>query len=76
MDQETVRKLLQKQHEEVPLFSGHKGHSTGLGMENVIKRLQLFYEKKNVIDIQSRPGEGTIVKLLLPANIAKEVQHV
>ncbi|WP_051263182.1 sensor histidine kinase [Tuberibacillus calidus] len=76
MDQETVRKLLQKQHEEVPLFSGHKGHSTGLGMENVIKRLQLFYERKNVIDIQSRPGEGSIVKLLLPANFAKEVQHV
>lgn len=44
----------------------HTGHTTGLGLENVIRRLQLFYGKKEVINISSKLGEGTTVQLFLP----------
>ncbi|MCR2822519.1 sensor histidine kinase [Lederbergia panacisoli] len=42
------------------------GHSTGLGLENVIRRLQLFYHRKDFFTIQSEIGKGTIVELRLP----------
>ncbi|WP_053218524.1 sensor histidine kinase [Virgibacillus senegalensis] len=45
---------------------GHIGHSTGLGVTNVIRRLQLFYRTEHVIEIDSQPGKGTQIKLLLP----------
>ncbi len=44
----------------------HVGHSTGIGMVNVIRRLQLFYRKDHVMEIKSELGKGTIIRLLLP----------
>ncbi|MEW9677715.1 sensor histidine kinase [Lentibacillus sp. L22] len=44
----------------------HVGHSTGIGLTNVIHRLQLFYQKNHVVDIQSEPGHGTTISLFLP----------
>jgi sensor histidine kinase YesM len=43
------------------------GHSTGIGVRNVIKRLQLFYQKKHVVEIESGPGKGTTFRLVIPA---------
>lgn len=42
------------------------GHSTGLGLRNVIRRLQIFYQTKRVVDIQSEKGIGTSIRLLIP----------
>ncbi|MBS4197166.1 sensor histidine kinase [Lederbergia citri] len=42
------------------------GHSTGLGLENVIRRLQLFFHRKDIFSIESEIGKGTIVELRLP----------
>jgi len=42
------------------------GHSTGIGFGNVVKRLRLFYGQENIIQIESKPGQGTNVKLMLP----------
>ncbi|HET7627598.1 MAG TPA: sensor histidine kinase [Bacillales bacterium] len=42
------------------------GHSTGLGVHNVMKRLALFYRKEGLLDIQSAVGQGTTVRLRLP----------
>ncbi|MGG6431625.1 sensor histidine kinase [Anoxybacillus sp. D401a] len=42
------------------------GHSTGLGLENVLRRLQLFYGVEKILDIQSAPNEGTAIILRLP----------
>ncbi|WP_240256073.1 sensor histidine kinase [Ferdinandcohnia quinoae] len=42
------------------------GHSTGIGIKNVIKRLQLFYKRTDVIEIESTHQEGTTFRLLLP----------
>ncbi|GMB08047.1 sensor histidine kinase [Thermolongibacillus altinsuensis] len=43
-----------------------KGHSTGLGMENVLRRLQLFYGVEKLVDIRSAPNKGTTIILTLP----------
>lgn len=44
----------------------HVGHSTGIGLRNVIRRLQLFYQMQNPAEIISAEGEGTMVRLCLP----------
>jgi sensor histidine kinase YesM len=43
-----------------------KGHSTGIGIGNVVHRLRLFYGVKDVVQITSSPGVGTCVRLILP----------
>ncbi|MCY9595363.1 sensor histidine kinase [Paenibacillus chitinolyticus] len=40
--------------------------STGLGTQNVFRRLQLFYGTDGLIEIESAPGKGTTVVLTLP----------
>lgn len=42
------------------------GHSTGIGFSNVVKRLRLFYERDDVIHIESSLGCGTAVLLKIP----------
>jgi sensor histidine kinase YesM len=64
MDDETKRRLLDLEDEKEQVEP--KGHSTGLGLKNVIKRLELFYHRENLVDIESAPGEGTKVKLTIP----------
>lgn len=48
------------------------GHSTGIGLTNVIRRLQLFYKKSDVVEIESEKGYWTTVRLLLPKTIEEE----
>jgi sensor histidine kinase YesM len=43
-----------------------KGHSTGIGVKNVIRRLQLFYNQNDIIEIHSELGKGTRFKLTIP----------
>ncbi len=43
-----------------------EGHSTGIGFSNVVKRLRIFYEKDDVISIESIIGTGTSVLLKIP----------
>nr|6SWJ_A Chain A, Histidine kinase [Geobacillus stearothermophilus]6SWK_A Chain A, Histidine kinase [Geobacillus stearothermophilus] len=43
-----------------------RGHSTGIGLHNVIRRLQLFYGVMDVAEIESALGKGTTVRLWLP----------
>lgn len=43
------------------------GDSTGIGIENVITRLQLYYNRKQIFQIASEGlGKGTTVELLIP----------
>lgn len=46
----------------------HVGHSTGIGLTNVIRRLQLFYKKSDVVEIASEEGQWTTIRLRLPKN--------
>lgn len=50
------------------------GHSTGIGVKNVIKRLQLFYQQKDVVEIESAISQGTTFRLMIPA-VSGGIQH-
>ena len=43
-----------------------EGHSTGIGFQNVVKRLYLFYGMDNLVTIDSREGRGTRVIIQIP----------
>ncbi len=42
------------------------GHSTGIGFNNVMKRLALFYNSETIVSIDSEEGNGTKIILELP----------
>ncbi|MCG1028115.1 sensor histidine kinase [Virgibacillus halodenitrificans] len=65
MSRERVQQILSMSEQELPPEE-HEGHSTGLGLSNVIRRLQLFYQRTDVVEIESLLGEGTTIRLLLP----------
>lgn len=44
----------------------HVGHSTGIGLTNVIRRLQLFYQTDDIVQIDSTLGQGTTVRIFIP----------
>lgn len=44
----------------------HSGHTNGIGMDNIISRLKLFYNREDVMEIISAPGLGTEVILRIP----------
>ncbi|MCL7748863.1 sensor histidine kinase [Halalkalibacter alkaliphilus] len=68
MDQETIDRLLSKEEEsEFSLSKKGSGHSTGIGMRNVMDRLKLF-DKESTFTISSRIGEGTKVSIRLRTN--------
>ncbi|MUK87722.1 HAMP domain-containing protein [Ornithinibacillus sp. L9] len=41
----------------------HVGHSTGIGLKNVIRRLQLTYQMDDLVTIESELGKGTTVRI-------------
>ena len=46
---------------------------TGIGMVNVTERLQVVYGDAAEITIESQPGRGTMVRLVLPVLQAEEM---
>lgn len=44
-----------------------KGHTTGIGITNVIQRLRIYFKREDVISIYSVKGEGTKVIIRVPA---------
>lgn len=47
--------------------SGYRGHTSSIGISNVVKRLEAFYRIKDLFYIESTPNEGTVIRLFLPA---------
>lgn len=66
--EETTRQRLLKQeyYGEQHEHNRKKGHLTGIGIDNVVNRLRMFYGVTDILDIRSAPGEGTTVILTVP----------
>jgi sensor histidine kinase YesM len=72
MDPEVIQRVLDdNEGREAPVHEESGGQS-GIGLGNVIHRLQLYYGIQDVVRITSVPGQGTVVRLLLPLT---EVNH-
>ncbi|TWD95770.1 sensor histidine kinase YesM [Neobacillus bataviensis] len=73
MDERTKRKLLHYvdglDNEENVELEKTKEQSNGIAVKNVIKRLQLFYQQKNVVEIESELNKGTIFRLKIPVTV-------
>jgi two-component system, sensor histidine kinase YesM len=65
MDEKTIKEIYDLDFEN-PLKKNKHGHTTSIGMGNVIKRLKAFYGKEDVIEIISEISKGTCVILKLP----------
>lgn len=65
MAQETIDQLMDlREDREKSTTNKGSGHSTGIGMSNVIKRIKLF-DKNSQVKIRSTLGEGTSVIISL-----------
>lgn len=60
ISQENIELLLNGQ------MDANEGHSTGIGFQNVVKRLHLFYGVENLVSIESKEGTGTKVIIQIP----------
>ncbi|MDO4320886.1 MAG: histidine kinase [Lachnospiraceae bacterium] len=63
MTQERIREVMEGKVREKKELKD----STGIGMDNVISRLELFFGRKNLLQIYSDgPGKGTEIDILIP----------
>lgn len=62
MDDSKLSRIMSQLNDE----SDYDGHTSSIGISNVVKRLQAFYNRSDIISIRSFPNEGTKIKLLLP----------
>ncbi len=62
MSQKTKQKIMNCHRFE----SDKSGHTTGIGLYNVMQRLRLFFDCEDVIEVESTPGKGTKVTLKIP----------
>lgn len=67
MSEEKIRELLEgveeNRHDKASLG---KRHTTGIGLNNVIQRLRLFFNENDVMRIYSQPMAGTRIVIRLP----------
>ena len=54
------------EHDDVSPVSGLVRPGTGIGVRNVRERMEVLYGKLATVEINSRPGRGTKVTLLMP----------
>ncbi|KKI89745.1 histidine kinase [Bacillus sp. SA1-12] len=64
MDEDRKNQILSKIEDD--LHEAHSGHSTGIGLRNVIKRLNLVYKRTDVLTIHSEKNKGTTIRIKLP----------
>ena len=61
--------------ERAPDTGGSPGREgMGIGMRNVRERMEVLYRGKAEVEIESRPGRGTRIRLLLPVLTRREVE--
>lgn len=68
IDPDLLRQLLDRQHPP------EQNHRTGIGLYNLNRRLELHFGNFYGLEIDSKPGEGTIIQLRIP--VIREAQEV
>lgn len=77
MSEETRQRILSCHKPE----NQKSGHTTGIGISNVMQRLRLFFGVHDILDIESQPGQGAKFILKIPyrpqsAALQKETENV
>jgi two-component system sensor histidine kinase YesM len=72
MDSKTIEEICNLNFEK-HVSKDNRGHTTSIGMGNVIKRLRAFYGKEEVIEIRSKAGKGTSIILKLPLDTEEDI---
>ena len=73
MTGETLKNIMNLNNDtEKPKSFGKSGHTTGIGLDNVHKRLNVFYEREDILSIESQINKGTKIILRLPLTIGGE----
>jgi sensor histidine kinase YesM len=76
MEKDKINEILgDKDEDDLNLVLPKKGHTTGIGLDNVIKRLRLFYNRRDVVDIKCEDGL-TMIIFKLPRNKKEENEDV
>jgi two-component system LytT family sensor kinase len=57
----------------MPVSGTSNSSGTGIGMVNISERLQVVYGDAAEITIESQPGHGTLVRLVLPILLAEDM---
>lgn len=73
MEQEKIDQIMTSKLKQTDV----RGDSNGIGLDNVIGRLKLFYDRDDVFEISSPgPNKGTQVLIRIPLKEKKEASHV
>jgi two-component system LytT family sensor kinase len=67
------RVILEVEDDGVGILASAGSTGTGIGMLNVQERLQVVYGDAAEINVESQPGSGTLVRLMLPILQAEEL---
>ena len=71
MSSETICRILNRG--EAPQGVSRQGSSTGIGMDNVRNRLEMYYDCKDIMSITSEgENKGTEVTLMIPLKEGKD----
>ena len=74
MDNGDGMKVSSEHH--LPMTKQKQQHFTGIGVRNVHERLQLIYGDKYGVEIFSKPGEGTSVKIRIPIDLEDKFTNI
>jgi two-component system sensor histidine kinase YesM len=66
MSEEKIKELLEGAEVNRRGRAAVNRHTTGIGLNNVIQRLSLFFNGDGILSIRSRPAAGTSVVIRLP----------
>lgn len=67
MSKEKIKEILSGDIlEKTQEASKHIGHTNGIGLNNIISRLKIFYSRNDIMEIYSEEGKGTQVVLKIP----------
>ncbi|WP_079478537.1 sensor histidine kinase [Halobacillus salinus] len=72
IDSEQLERLNNREEDAT---SRRTGHTTGIGVLNSIRRLELMYED-HIVEIESTKGQGTTIRMMIPIAQTNEKREI